>query len=61
MALDKKYLKILQDHQEDLINTLDPDTLLPQLLKCILVTDSEFHELSDDYSHFSMQQKNYLT
>ena len=58
MALDRKYLKILQDHREELTNTLDANTLLPHLSQCKLVTEAEFNELSSDAGHLSSQQRN---
>jgi len=58
MALDKKYLKILQDHREELTTTLDPNTLLPHLSQFKLVTEAEFNELSSDVNRLSTQQRN---
>ena len=58
MALPAKYHKILQQHRQEIVSTIHPNTLLPVLLSKKLVTDEEFREVSDDFGRLSDGQRN---
>ena len=58
MALPASHNKILQQHRQEIVSTIHPNTLLPLLLSKKLVTDEEFHEISDDCSRLSDGQRN---
>ena len=58
MALPAKYHKILQQRRQDIVSTIQPNTLLPLLLSKKLVTEEEFKEISDDCGRISEGQRN---
>lgn len=58
MALPAKYHKILQQHRQEIVSTIHPNTLLPLLLNKKLVTEEEFREISDDFGRLSDGQRN---
>jgi len=58
MALPAKYHKILQQRRQDIVSTIQPNTLLPKLLSKKLVTEEEFREISDDFGRLSDGQRN---
>ena len=58
MALPAKYHKILQQHRQEIVSTIHPNTLLPVLLSKKLVTEEEFREISDDFGRISDGQRN---
>ena len=58
MALPAKFHKILQQHRQEIVSTIHPNTLLPVLLSKKLVTEEEFREISDDFGRLSDGQRN---
>ena len=58
MALSAKHHKILQQHRQDIVSTINPNTLLPLLLSKKLVTEEEFREISADNGRIPEGQRN---
>ena len=58
MALPTSHNKILQQHRQEIVSTIHSNTLLPLLLTKKLVTEEEFHEISDDCGCLSDGQRN---
>ena len=58
MALSASHHKILQQHRQEIVSTIQPNTLLPLLLNKKLVTEEEFREISDDFGRLSDGQRN---
>ena len=58
MALPPRYHKILQQRRQEIVSTIQPNTLLPVLLSRKLVTEEEFREISDDLGRLSDGQRN---
>ena len=58
MALPPSHHKILQQHRQEIVSTIQANTLLPLLLNKKLVTQEEFREISDDPGRITDGQRN---
>lgn len=58
--MDARVHRVLQTSQEEAATSIQLDYLLPELLKRKLVTESEYHQLSDDKRMLDEKNKTLL-